>query len=241
MHQNALDITSKLSSAGLSRESLWLLIAFRVVCSFFALVVLIVFLFLPLFKRGGSRCSKALHDGVRLLTTGIDIYSIALHLEKVVYSGIRHLWMLGKHSWTLLHYNRLVRFVLASVLLWRERFDLLTALATPTSSLSSLLHSLLLVLLLLPGVSAVFVRLVSDSVLRVSFDTLCGFYTIGVSRRGSDLLLLGLGRLGRAWLRLVGHFAAGPSNDITSLLLFNMEELLLPGLVDSHDLLLQGS
>ena len=150
--------------------------------------------------------------------------------------------MLGKHSWTLLHYNRLVRFVLGSILLWRERFDLLTALATPTSSLPGLLHSLLLVLLLLPGVSAVFVRLVSDSVLRVSFDTLCGFYTIGVSRRGRDLLLLlGLGRLGRAWLRLVGHFAAGPSDDITSLLLFDMEELLLPGLVDSHNLLLQGS
>ena len=202
---------------------------------------MIVFLFLPLFKRAGPRSSKALHDGVRLLTTGVAVNSIAFHLEKVVYSGIRHLWMFGKHSWTLLHYNRLVRFVFGSVLLWRKRFDLLTTLATPTSSLSSLLHGLLLVLLLLPGIRAVFVRLVRFSVLWVSFLTLCGFYTIGVSGIGSDLLLLGLGRFRRAWLRLVGHLATGPSNDVTSLLLFDMEELLLPGLVDSHDLLLQGS
>ena len=245
MHQNALDITSKLrcSLEGLSREFTFDRIF---VCSFFPLVIsTVLLLFLPLFERGESWRSKALHDGVRLFTAGIGVDSIALHLIKIVDSGIRHLGMIGKHSWTLLHYNRLITsFVVldSSGLLWRQRFDLLAALATPTSSLLGLLHGLLLVSCLLPiVVRAIFVRLVSDSILRVSLDALSGFYTVGVSRRGGDLLLLGLDRLGSARLRLIGHFTTGPSNDVTSLLLFNMEELLLPGLVDSHDLLLQGS
>lgn len=42
-------------------------------------------------------------------------------------------------------------------------------------------------------------------------------------------------------MRLIGNLAPGTSNDITAFLLFDVMQLLLPGLVNCHNILLKDS